>query len=216
MGVSYAERADVYRYGVPQGALVKPARVVAFASATTDRLELEGHGFALNTPVQFSKDGDGLLPAPLVSGTVYYAIPVTDSESLFKVAATAGGAAIDLTTGGAAPFKVFAPLGPMLDAMLEVYSRWFDGKATGHLVPFTAPYPAQAKHAVAVRTAAEASRVLGLGAQAAGAFASETLLLADIPGMVRGIPMRDADATAGANLATGRSAAVPAQQGTIP
>lgn len=212
---SYASRADVYLLGVPEGTLVKPARALARVVAASDRFELEGHGFALDTPVQFGVGEFGALPGGLSLATVYYAKPVADSESLFQVAATEGGAAVAITSEGL-DVTVFAPLGPTLDALLELYSRWFDGKAVGHLVPFEEPYPVQARHAVAVRTAAEASRKLRLGAQAAGVFASESFLLADIVGMVKGIPLRDSAATAGANLATGRSASIPQQQGTIP
>jgi hypothetical protein len=51
------------------------------------------HGFVLNTPVIFAALAGG---APLVAGTTYYARDIT--ATTFKLAATVGGAAINLTT----------------------------------------------------------------------------------------------------------------------
>ena len=62
----------------------------------SDTVTCIAHGFADGNAVVFY---GGTTPSPLVEGTVYYARDVTTDA--FKVAATAGGAAIDLTSNGA-------------------------------------------------------------------------------------------------------------------
>lgn len=203
--VAYATREDVYKHGLPRGAVIGRARPVASVDAASNRLALEGHGLSTDTAIQFVADDGGSLPTPLSAATVYYARPVSGSDSLFEVAASEGGAAVDLTTAGTLPFSMLVPVGPQLDALLEVYSRWVDGKAIGHEVPFTSPYPAWVTHAVAVRAAAHAARVAGLGGQAERLFEAETMLLRDIDAMAKGVPLRDAAATERRNLAVGRT-----------
>lgn len=62
------------------------------SAAGTDLIHAAGHTYADDDPVVFYQD---TAPAPLVEGTVYY---VRDSAAnQFSVAATVGGAAIDLT-----------------------------------------------------------------------------------------------------------------------
>ena len=61
--------------------------------ASTDIVYSAAHGYSDTNKIVFF---NGTPPAPLVEGTVYF---VRDSTAdLFKVAATAGGAAINLTT----------------------------------------------------------------------------------------------------------------------
>ena len=202
----YATDADVYRQGIPSGALLKPARVAASADATGNTITLGAHGLELDDPITFVVDEGGVLPAPLTVATVYYAIPVSGSDSLFQVAATSGGAAVNLTTAGTAVFRVAVPLAPALEALRETYSRWVDGLAIGHAVPFEAPYPAWATHLVAIRTAAQAARMLGLsGDRSARLFEAEQMAIADGLRLAKGPTLRDDAATAGANLAVGRS-----------
>lgn len=199
---AYAKRSDVYQQGFPSGALRSPARPVASVDVATNRFEVEGHGCAENMPVQFAVDQLGVLPAGLSVSTVYYARPVRDSESWLEVATAPGAPAVNITTAGEGSFKLYIPTGPLLDVLTEVYSRWYDGKAIAHEAPLKAPYPITATHAVAVRTAAHAARVLGLAAQGEQLFAAEEMLLRDIPALVRGASLRDPAATAPANLAT--------------
>lgn len=69
-----------------------PKNFVAVPS--TDVIHCVSHGYADTTKVVF---WGGTAPTPLVAGTIYYVRDAaTDS---FKVAATSGGAAIDLTAG---------------------------------------------------------------------------------------------------------------------
>jgi len=61
--------------------------------AATDVLTSTAHGYVLDDPVVFAAITGG---APLVAGTTYFARDITTNT--FKVAATAGGAAINITT----------------------------------------------------------------------------------------------------------------------
>lgn len=160
--VAYATRDDVYRVGVPRGSLVNPARSIASVNTTANSLELDDHGFALDREVQFVVDEGGALPSPLVAGTVYFAIPVSGSESTFKVAATAGGAAIDLTTAGTDSFGVLASLGPEIDREIAQHSEWFSEVVIGTAQPLESPYPEWVVAVVAKLTAASLVRRLGL------------------------------------------------------
>lgn len=66
------------------------------ASDTTDVVTVPAHGYANTDPIVFY---GGTVPAGLVEGTIYFVRDATTDT--FKVAATAGGAAIDLTGTGA-------------------------------------------------------------------------------------------------------------------
>lgn len=90
-----------YRAGRPFTANAT-TNVLSFTNGFADDTA-EG-GFRLGDPVKVG--GGGTLPSPLVSGTVYYAIPATNAVGSFsmRVAATRADAmarnAIDLTTAG--------------------------------------------------------------------------------------------------------------------
>lgn len=68
-----------------------------FADATTDVVTCPGHGYADGQTIVFY---GGTVPAGTIEGTIYYTRDCTTDT--FKVAATSGGAAIDLTGAGAA------------------------------------------------------------------------------------------------------------------
>lgn len=72
---------------VREGGLVAP-------DPATDTLGLAGHAYAAGERVRFT----GLPPAPLAPGVWYFV--VNSTTDAFQVAATAGGAAIDLTGAG--------------------------------------------------------------------------------------------------------------------
>lgn len=65
------------------------------ADSSTDKITLASHGFAANQKVVLS---GSVAPGGLSFGTTYYV--VTDTSSTFKLAATSGGAAIDITSNG--------------------------------------------------------------------------------------------------------------------
>ncbi len=145
MGVSYATRRDLYRFGgIARGLLENRARLVSSALASTDIVTLGGHTFETDDPILFriSPATGAALPAPLVADTTYYAIRVDDAR--FKVATAAGGAAINLTSDGV---SVAVAGEPPIDKTLELYSRWVDDQLPAHAVPLTPdstqdpPYP---------------------------------------------------------------------------
>jgi phage gp36-like protein len=134
----YCAPSDLYDFGLPRGALRNPGRHVRVAVASTDTIPLDVHGFDLNDAITFRVEGvsGALLPAPLVAGTEYFAIPL--SESAFSVALEADGDAIDLTTNGS-NFRVNKPIA--FDAAILWASRIIDDMLVGHVVPLEAPYP---------------------------------------------------------------------------
>jgi len=68
---------------------------IIVVAATDDSVTYTNHGLAVDTPVTFASLTGG---APLVDGVTYYVRDVT--ADTFKVAATVGGAAIDVTPDG--------------------------------------------------------------------------------------------------------------------
>lgn len=189
----YAERRDLYKYGLPRGTLGANARELGAVTASTDVLELGEHGFENDDEVLFRAIEGGTLAAPLVAGTTYFAIRLNDAT--FKVAATAGGAPINLTTDGST-MMVAAPL--PFDEVLEFYSRFVDG-AVPHLVPFTAPVPIIVRATVAKLSAKELQRLSGQTSVSMAAAEAEARTLLESWG--KGQPVRDARATEPANLA---------------
>lgn len=191
---AYATRADVYKFGLPKGTLGSVARLVASSRAGTDTLELEDHGFETDDQVLVRATANGTLSSPLVEGTTYYVIRLTSST--FKLAATAGGAAINLTTDGV---SMLVTTSLPFDDVLEFYSRFVDAFLPAHMVPLAAPYPI-----VVVATVAElASKKLQHLSGASSELVKEAELgaKAQLERWAKGIPLRDARATASANLA---------------
>lgn len=205
MAEAYATREDVYLCGLPRGSLSVRPRVVASVDVTTNRLEVTEHGCELDTPITFRVAGDGALAAPLTAA-VYYARPVDDTDDFLEVAATPGGPAVDLTTQGD-PMMLVIRMRPMLDRLLEVFSRWVDSLLIAHTVPLTAPFPPWVTYTVAVRAAAQAARALGLGTQADKIFDAEEKAIVDALRLAKGSPLRDELATPASNLALGRTPA---------
>jgi len=78
-----------------QGAI--PLQSTGFKAYTVDAannlIQCRAHGYANNSKVVFFSNG---APGALVEGTVYYVVNATTDT--FQVAATSGGAAIDITT----------------------------------------------------------------------------------------------------------------------
>jgi hypothetical protein len=85
------------------------------ASAATDTITLVAHGLSNNQPIRFYAIAGQSLPAPLAAATVYYVFSV-DADN-FKVRASVGGSAINLTTSGGSWFVV-----PIVDAVNALYT----------------------------------------------------------------------------------------------
>jgi len=212
---AYCTQADV-KLRVPSEQLPRPARLVASVSAVTNTLTLDGHGLVTDAPVTFRAESGGALPSPLVAGTAYYAIRLTDST--FQVSASAGGSAVDLTTTGA---NVLMIKRIPWEAAITWGIAIVDDSAPAHVVPFTSPYP-QIVIEVTAELAGEWLRAWAgsLSAQLADRI---TWAQARIDRWGKGVPIRGTNAPVNASVvayASGFSAADPAgwtpTGGTIP
>jgi len=199
---AYATRADLYRYGLPRGMLANPGRLCASALAATDAFELDGHGLETADPIIFRAEAGGTLPAPLVAGTTYYTIRI--NEQFFKAGASAiaaaAGTAIDLTVDGVS--VVVASMLP-IDEVLEFYSRFVDPFLPAHLVPLTSPYPITVTALVAELSAKKL--LLIAGQSSASMTELEIAAKAQLERWAKGVPLRDARATASTNTAYSES-----------
>lgn len=87
----WTNTGSVFRGMVPNGGSEKSFQV----DLTNNRIYNEGHGLANDDRVCFI---GGTPPAGLTEGTVYHVVGVTAADpDYFQVAATQGGAAIDIT-----------------------------------------------------------------------------------------------------------------------
>lgn len=177
------------------GSLPSASSLVSSSLLGTDIITLDGHGFETDDALTLRAVDGGTLSAPLVAGTTYYAIRLTDST--FKVAATAGGAALDLTTSGVSMF-VARPLD--FDYWIGFYSRWADTSFPGHAVPFTSgSVPSIVEGIVADLVA---KRMFNAGGQESSTLKDmEIASAAQLARFAGGMPIRDAAATVSTNLA---------------
>lgn len=214
----YTTRASVTKR-LPLGGLPSASGLVASCLAGTDVITYDGHGFETDDTVQVRAVEDGTLSAPLVAGTVYYAIRL--SGSTFKLAATSGGAAIDISSDGV---SMVIEREPDFDYWIGYYSRWADTSLPGHLVPMgrDAPVPSIVEGIVADLVA---KRMFNVSGQASETLKDmEIASAAQLARFATGMPVRDSNATASANLAvvsTLGSAAdprgwCPSGSGTLP
>lgn len=134
--MAYCTASDLYLFGLPKGSLAVSGRLVEAANASNNTIELDAHGFAADDVVQFRAAGGGSLPSPIVEGTSYYVIVVSDWR--FSVALTAGGSAIDLTTSGSTFLVLQAPATAQAIAKAE---RMIDDMLPAHVVPVAEPVP---------------------------------------------------------------------------
>lgn len=141
MASAYCTSADIYSR-IPRGSLPNEGRLVDSVDSGTEILTLDQHGFSSGTPLVLRAEGGGSLPAPLVAGTTYYALPVT--ENTFQVSATDGGAAINLTTAGS---RIIVTAARPLDPYIEAGAAEIDESLPAHAVPLEAPYPASVVNA---------------------------------------------------------------------
>lgn len=197
----YTTRASVTKR-LPIGGLPSASELVASCLAGTDVITCDGHGFETDDPIQVRAEDGGTLSAPLVAGTVYYAIRL--SGSTLKLASIAGGAAIDITTNGESMVVVREP---DFDYWIGYYSRWADASLPGHLVPMgrEAPVPSLIEGLVADLVA---KRMFNVGGQSSETLKEmEIASAAQLARFASGMPVRDANATAPTMLAVTSSLA---------
>ncbi len=170
--------------------------LAASSLAGSDAITLDGHGFETGDPVTVRADESGSLPSPLVEGTTYYAIRVDNAS--FKLATTASGSAIDLTTSGV---SVVVMRAPDFDYWIGVYSRWADTSLPGHAVPMgrDAAVPEVVECIVADLVA---KRMFNVGGQASETLKDmEIAAVAQLARFATGLVIRTTGATASTNLA---------------
>lgn len=161
----YCAPGDLYAHGIPRGSVANPGRLAAKVLASTNAFTLDVHGFDAGDPVTVRAQAGGSLPAPLVEGVQYFAVPLT--ESTFSVSATVGGSVIDLTTDGS-NVVVIAPL--PIDKAIAMASAAIDDMLPDHVVPLSQPYPP-----IIVITCAQIA-----AGQLAGLIGATSMALADI------------------------------------
>lgn len=186
--VAYAQKSDVYKQGLPRGALGNPGRLLESSLAATSTMELAEHGFAAGDAVTFRVTQGGTLSSPLVAGTVYYVIPITDST--FQVSATPTGSAITLTTDGV---SMIVTIDLPFDEVLEYYSRFADGFLPAHCVPLPQPYPITVVAIVAKLTAKQIQILSGMKSESMDE--AEASAAKQLQRFAAGLPVRDAAAT---------------------
>lgn len=96
------------------------------ADSATDVLTAPGHGFAAADITQAAPLGTaGALPTPLAIDTNYHARDVT--ADTLKLAAVAGGVAIDITAPGTPP-NVLGRLDKEIEAALQLLVQYHEGR----------------------------------------------------------------------------------------
>lgn len=190
--IVYPEHSDLRKHGLPPGVLSQQALLVASVDTTGDALEVADHGCAAGDPVIMSVDPGSTLPSPLVAGTTYYARPVAGRPDRLQLAATVGGAAVNLTTAGAGTFSLLADISEARSLEARRFaSRQVDSYMPSEAVPFSAPYPAQAVAYSAKLAARELLRQLGR--KDAGVWEAADAVLADLSNFRRhGLSIRAA------------------------
>lgn len=193
----YCSRRDVNRW-LPSGEITGWSRLAAAAESGNDTITLDGHGFETDDEVTVRAAAEGELPAPLVEGTVYYAIRLTNAT--LQLAATLGGSAIGLTTDGV---SVIVAKQPPYDDVIEYYSRWVD-TFIPHVAPLTEPIPALIKGLVAELSAKKLLNLDGKSSEIVNA--AELAAKAQLERFAKGVVLRDATATASSNKAISTAA----------
>ncbi len=179
----YCSRGDVNER-VP-GGISFEGRIVQSSDATSNILTLDGHGFETDTAVYVRAAEGGTLSSPLSEAATYYVIRLTNSK--FKLAATAAGAAIDLTTDGD---SMLVSREPPYDNVIEFVSRWADGFLPAESVPLEAPIHPLVRGVVAD---VSAKRLMNVdGKSSAVVDAAELAGKAILERYAAGLPLRNA------------------------
>ena len=178
---------------MPRGSLGLSSQLLDSSLAATSTMTLNGHGLVAGDAIIFRATDGGTLSSPLVYGTTYYALPVNDAQ--FQVSATPTGGPITLTTDGV---SMMVAIALPIDDVLEFYARWIDHFMPAHVVPFTSPYPVMV---VAINAELAAKKLMQIaGHDSVTVDAAELAAKAMLERFAKGLPLRDAAATAPANL----------------
>lgn len=155
---TYCTMAHVYGW-IPRGIVANPAHLLGSVASGTDILTLDGHGLTTDDAVTFRAESGGTLPGGIVDGTTYYAERLTDAT--FKISATEGGSAIDITSAGTNVVMI-TPL--PWDTWIEQASNELENTLPSAAVPLESPYPAVVESYTAGLVAEQALVACGVGA----------------------------------------------------
>jgi hypothetical protein len=195
--VDYCSVADLYAHGLPRGSIPNRGRVAIAANPTTDTIPLGDH--ALSPGDEFTVrpgPGGGSLPAPLVEDVVYFALPV--NANTFKVADTAGGGPIDLTSAGS-QIVIVTPIN--YAASISYASRLIDEMLVGHvLIEDGDPIPEIIRMTCAEIAIGKLALISGSVSKSLGEIVDYARKRLDV--WAKGNPLRAKNKPAPANLAT--------------
>jgi hypothetical protein len=142
--------------------------VLSVVDPTADTLGvLSAHGWSGTEALQFTAKAtvgvtSPALPSGLSASTVYYPLPITNSDSLFKVSTTVGGSAVNFTDAGAGEISVTEQRGAMIQAFLDMHSALVDNALIDYATPIPAPFPAILTWVVCKRAAYDIAIVQSL------------------------------------------------------
>ena len=185
---AYCTVEDVFRYATSRGGMANPALEVSSVSVTDNALTIEGHNLEADARLEAVAFPGGFLPSPLLMGVTYFAIPDPVVESRLRLALTAGGAAIDLTSSGSL-FGLRVSIRETILRNIKAASQRLHRFLPAHAVPLTVDiagkYPETAVHMTAVWAAHATYIVLGqrnllVKEEAETLFTEARLLLAGI------------------------------------
>lgn len=189
----YCSRADVTKR-LPLGSITSPSSIIASSIASTDVLTLDGHGLETDDEVTVRATDEGSLSTPLAPDTIYFAIRLTNAT--FKLAASSGGSAINITSDGA---SMLVTREPAYDDIIEFFSRWADTFLPAHVVPLEQPI-----HPLVRGIVADLSKkaILNIdGKDSASVDAAMVASSAQLTRFAAGLTLRGAPATEPATLA---------------
>lgn len=203
----YCSPEDVYRLGVPRGSLDEPVRAVSSVDTLANTIAVAGHGYELDDGIGFHAFPGGELAGGLAHATVFYARPVVGSSSLFQVAASPGGAALDLTSSGTA-FGVASDTNSFIRLHIRAWSQVVHRYIPAHAMPLTRDvsgrYPMTVRQIVAVLSGESASDARGRSNARVSELAGRTRESMKL--LLSGLPTRDTGITTEeTNLARGAS-----------
>lgn len=192
--------ADVYAMGIPPGGLPNPGRLVSSVNTADNILTVDGHGLEDDDEVTFRAEAGGSLPGGLSDGTTYYVISLTDAT--FKVAASAGGSAVNITSVGSNVIMV-API--PFESAISWATNYIEQIIPANSVPVDETAIPECLRALCADLAA--SR---LKARAGVAFTDIATIVNShqkiVDRWLRSVPVRGTNAPAAANLARSGSA----------
>lgn len=134
---AYATRDQLFARGLRAEMLIPPARTVEGVDPDADTLRIPGNGYPTDGPLELVANAFATVPGGLNADQVYYAKPVTDSDSLIQLAETPGGDAIDINDTGAGLLTIQHQLGAIIDASLLANSGRVDEALVNYASPLT-------------------------------------------------------------------------------